>query len=118
MYCAASENGFEDFSGKSINDLDFTKSKDLFHLSLACIVAAYAESNQESPVSTEDLLYHATPQELTALHLAVISLRAEWYGVSKTVSEQLQKEADDLTEKEKAEAEKNAQPPTSDTADS
>ena len=118
LYCAASENGFEDLSGKSINEMDFTKSKDIMNLAVACIIAAYTEAKQEPPISSEDLLYKATPKELTDLYLTVINLRAEWYGVPKTVSDQIQKENEGMTDEEKAEAEKNAQPPTSDTADS
>lgn len=108
IYCAASENGFEDLSGKSINDLDFTKSKDLLNLAIACIVAAYAESEQETPIKSGDILYRATPKELTDLYLTVINLRAEWYELPKTVSDQIQKENEGMTDEEKAEAEKNA----------
>ena len=41
IYCAASENGFEDLSGKSINDIDFAKAKDMMNLAVACIIAYY-----------------------------------------------------------------------------
>ena len=118
LYCAASENGFEDLSGKSINEMDFTKSKDIMNLAVACIIAAYTSEKQEPPISSEYLLYKATPKELTDLYLTVINLRAEWYGVPKTVADRLQKENEGMTEEEKAEAEKNAQPPTSDIASS
>ena len=118
MYCAASEQGFEDLSGKSINDLDFTKSKDIMNLSLACIVAAYTAEDKEPPIKSEDILHRATSKELTDLYLTVINLRAEWYNVPKIVSDQLQKEAEQMTDAEKEEVAKNAPAPTTDTVSS
>ena len=117
-YCAASENGFEDLSGKSINDLDFTKSKDIMNLSLACIVAAYTSEDKEPPIKSEDILYRATSKELTDLYLTVIDLRAEWYNVPAIVADKLNKEAESMTDAEKEEAAKNAPAPTTDTASS
>ena len=118
IYCAASENGFEDLSGKSINDLDFTKSKDIMNLSLACIVAAYTAEDKEPPIKSEEILYRATSKELTDLYLTVINLRAEWYNVPAIVAEQMNKEAESMTDAEKEEAAKNAHAPTTDTASS
>ena len=107
MYCAASENGFEDLSGKSINDLDFTKTKDILNLSLACIVAAYTAENQEPPIKSEDILYRATSKELTDLYLTVINMRAEWYNVPALVADKLNQEAEQMTDTEKKELAKN-----------
>lgn len=118
MYCAASEQGFEDLSGKSINDIDFTKSKDVMNLSVACIIAAYTEVKQEPPIKSEDILYHTTSKELADLYMTVINLRSEWYGVPNIVADQLQKEAEQMTDAEKEEAAKNAPAPTTDTVSS
>ena len=107
MYCAASENGFEDLSGKSINDLDFTKTKDILNLSLACIVAAYTAENQEPPIKSEDILYKATSKELTDLYLTVIKMRAEWYNVPSLVANKLNQEAEQMTDTEREELAKN-----------
>ena len=107
MYCAASENGFEDLSGKSINDLDFTKTKDILNLSLACIVAAYTAENQEPPIKSEDILYKATSKELTDLYLTVINMRAEWYNVPSLVANKLNQEAEQMTDTEREELAKN-----------
>ena len=108
LYCAASENGFEDLSGKSINDLDYTKSKDIMALATACIVAAYSSEGTEPPVKTEDILYKATSKELTDLYLTVLNLRAEWYNIPKVVADKMEKEAEELTGEEKEADEKNA----------
>ena len=118
MYCAAAENGFENFSGKSIFDFDHTKNADRLHLAMACIVAAYSADDQEPPIKSEDILYKATQKELLDLYLAAIALRNEWYGVTKALSDQLKKEEESLTEEERKEAEKNAEAPATDTASS
>lgn len=115
IYCAASENGFETLSGKGIADLDFTRSQDLLQLALACIIAAYTRDHQEPPLTGDDLLYNATPQELTELYTATLTLRNEWYGVPAVVEKQLEQEAAQMTDEEKEAAEKNAQQPTTDT---
>ena len=106
-YCAAAENGFEDIAGKSINEMDLRMNKDIMSLAMACIIAAYTVEGQEPPIESKDLLYKATSKELTELYLTVINLRAEWYGVPATVSDQMKKEAEQMTDEEKAEAEKN-----------
>lgn len=117
-YDTASEQGFESLSGKSINDIDFTRTTDMFNLSVACIVSAYDADNQKAPITSKDILHNATSKELEDLYLTVINLRAEWYSVPKFIADQLDKEAEGMTEAEREEAAKNAPAPTSDTADS
>ena len=80
LYCAATENGYEQLAGQSINDLDFKKQS--------------------------DLLYNAEPKDITQLIIAVIELRAEWYNVPLVVANKSDnaKHADD----EKPEEQKNA----------
>ena len=93
LYCAATENGFEVMSKKSIYDINFTNQNDLFHLSLAAIIAAYeaAEPNKEGqrpepPVTTKDLMYEAKPADLISLFTSVLELRNKWYEVPEVVS--------------------------------
>ena len=118
MYCAASENGFEDLSGKSFQDFNFTSNKDLLNLSIACIVASYAEEGIDAPISGKDLLYKATPQELANLYKTVLELLKEWYGLNEVIARQLEEEAAQLTPKERASAKKKRKTPTTDTASS
>ena len=84
-YCAAAETGYEQLSGKSIAEINFNSQEDLIRLSLAAIIAAYMSNGEESPVTSNDILFDAKPNELLELFTAVISLRAEWYGVSAVV---------------------------------
>ena len=103
-YCAAAESGYEQLAGKTIAVFIPTFGKneqgedvitkpaeattyDFLALASAAIAAAYANDNQEPPVTTEDILYEASPQEVTTLLNTVIELRNEWYGIPKVVQE-------------------------------
>lgn len=92
LYCAATENGFERLSGKSIYEIDFNSQDDIITLCLCAVVAAYSEKDEQPPITSETLLYHAKPKELIELAKAVIELRAEWYELPKVLAENLEKE--------------------------
>ena len=108
-YCAATERGFEEMSGKNVNIFwptfgkdeegkDVVKepptatNSDYITLALAGIVAAYAAKGEESPVTSADILYHATPTEVTTLITTIIQLRNDWYGITKVVKDMLDAE--------------------------
>lgn len=86
-YCAATETGFERIADKSIGEIDFSKQDDLLKLSIAAVIAAYQRKGEEPPITTDTLLYDATPKELGELFVGVIELRAAWYGIPKVVHE-------------------------------
>ena len=122
-YCAATETGFEILSGKKIDvftstptvwdtDVKATKfdppaatNEDYLTLATAAIVAAYARNEEEPPVKSEDILYDATPQEVSNLLTTVVMLRVEWYKVPDVVKP-------DMKPERKFRKPKNAQPPT------
>ena len=87
LYCAATENGFEELRGKSIHDLDFNLQQDLIVLGLCAIVSYYSRKGEDSPVTSETLLYDATAQELIELVKTVAEMRAEWYGVPAVIKQ-------------------------------
>ena len=70
---------------------------------MAAIVAAYARRNEEPPITVDDILYDATPQEVTELIKTVIDLRAKWYEIAQVVKDEAQRESDaeDTNEDEK-----------------
>ena len=113
LYCAATENGYEQLAGQSINELDFKKQSDLMKLALAAIISAYSRDKQEPPVTDSDLLYDAAPEDIVKLLIAVVELRNEWYQVPKVVADKADntKQTDD----ENPEEQKNAQAPTTAT---
>ena len=79
-YCAAAETGYERLSGQSsdifvpeverddegniTNVKQRAKADDYIKLALAAIIAAYARNNEESPVTAEEILYDAAPDEV------------------------------------------------------
>lgn len=98
LYCAAAEIGFEALSGKS-SDVFIPKkdaegkflpppatTQDYIYLALSAIVAAYDFRKEAQPITTEDILYKATPAEITTLITTVIRLRNEWYRVPTVVT--------------------------------
>ena len=102
-YCAAAETGYERLSGQSsdifvpeverddegniTNVKQRAKADDYIKLSIAAIVAAYARQNEESPITADDIMYDATPQEVTTLITTVIELRAKWYEIPSVVKQ-------------------------------
>ena len=105
MYCAATETGYEIMAEKSsqvflptILERDengkVTKAEppaatldDYIKLALAGIVAAYEseDENKKPPVTSKDILYHATSEEVTNLVATIGKLRKEWYNVPDVV---------------------------------
>ena len=79
LYCAASETGFQDLTGKNISvfmpKFEFENGEavmkeppaaediDYIKLALSCIMAAYLRDNEEVPVTSEDILYNASRDE-------------------------------------------------------
>ena len=110
-YCAATETGFESLSGKNVNvftstPTEFDKdgkptkfgppvatTQDYLTLAVAAIVAAYARNEEEPPVKSEDILYDATPQEVSNLLTTVVMLRVEWYKVPEVVNTDMKPDA-------------------------
>ena len=102
-YCAAAETGYEQLSGQSseifvpeverddegniTNVKQRAKADDYIKLAIAAIVAAYARQNEESPITADDIMYDATPQEVTTLITTVIELRAKWYEIPSVVKQ-------------------------------
>lgn len=122
-YCAATETGYELMSKNSIavftptfgkdddgNDIIIEAAKattqDYLYLAAATIVAAYARANEEPPVTSEDILYDASPTDVMNLLTTVVALRNEWYKVPEVVKPDLR------TDEQKGNKKKNAQPPT------
>jgi hypothetical protein len=105
MYCLASEIGFQNESGKTMDvfNPDYEEKdgklvlkampqatdKDYITLVLACITAAYESEGQEAPVKSDTLIYHATREEISALVAAVVSMRAEWLFVPATIKPEM-----------------------------
>lgn len=110
FYCAATENGYERISGgktigvflptfksdgdgnQVVDKLPEATNEDYMLLAIAGIVAADTYHKRESVISSEDILYNATPTERKLLIETIVELRNEWYEVPKIIAEIIHKE--------------------------
>jgi len=121
-YCAAAETGYERLSGQSSdifvpdvekdedgnikNVIQKAKADDYIKLAIAAIIAAYARKEQDPPITADDIIYDAEPEEVSALITSVVELRAKWYNIPTVVSEQ--NDTPEETEEEGDDKPKNA----------
>ena len=105
LYCAAAETGFESLSGKTSDVFSPHREKDedgkeiilppeantgdWLTLAVGAIIASYARAGKDAPITADDILYDATPLEVTELITAVITLRNEWYKIPSVVKEEM-----------------------------
>ena len=106
LYCAATETGFEQLvsgTNKDINvflptiaerDADGKPTKyeqpaataeDYIKLALASVIAAAARQKKEPVITADDIMYEATPDEITTLITTVVELRNAWYSIPEAV---------------------------------
>ena len=101
LYCAASETGFQDITGKNISvfmpKIEFENGEavmkeppaaediDYIKLALACITAAYMRNNEQPPITSEDILYNASSDEVIEMVKAVAQMQQEWMFVPPTI---------------------------------
>ena len=74
-------------------------------LAMACIIAAYECDGEEPPIKSEDLLYHASREEVQNLVTTVLQMRNEWLQVPNTIKPEME-------EREGKGRQKNAKTPT------
>lgn len=119
-YCTATETGYESISGKSsvIFIPKITKDEhgniqsvtpqsnvaDYITLAVAGIIASYTRRHQDAPISSEDIMYEASPEEVQDLIRNILEMRNEWYKVPILVKPI---EGEQEPESSDADAEKN-----------
>lgn len=109
-YCAATETCFESLSGKKIDvflstptewdadgkatrfDPPQATTEDYIQLAISAIIAAYSRTREDTPVKSDEILYDATPQEVTELLTTAAKLRMEWYSVPDVVTPDIKPE--------------------------
>ena len=70
-------------------------------LAVAAIIAAYQRKHEDAPISSDDIIYEANPEEVAELIKTVIELRNEWYNIPSVVNTNV-----NMTDNEKEVAEK------------
>lgn len=110
-YCTATETGYETITGKSsvifipkvtkddngniISVEPQTNVADCITLAVAGIIASYTRRHEQAPITSDDILYDGTPQEVQDLIKAILDMRNEWYQVSSLVVQENSQSQDD-----------------------
>lgn len=107
LYCAATETGYEQLSGKSSDAFVARNGKDgevipptaklddYLKLAISAIVAAYSRKGEEPPVKTGQIIYDCTAEDITQLVTTVIQMRYEWYTVPSVIKQEQQAEVEE-----------------------
>lgn len=82
-YCFATEIAFQKYTGVGLDKFDAMNPEHVIYIVLAALLSYYEGEKLEIPVKDTDLMYHATPTELTTALTEVFTLRNEWYEVPK-----------------------------------
>lgn len=80
-YCFATEIAFLQYTGKSLEEYEPGNAEHIIYLILSSILSYYNSlpEKPKAPVVDTDLMYHATPEELTNALSVALELRREWY---------------------------------------
>ena len=116
-YCAATETGYEKITGKSsaifVPEIEKDEegkikevkrnatTEDFIILAVAAIIAAYQRNHETAPVTADDIIYEASPAEVTELLKTICELRNEWYNIPAVVNTD-----ENMTDDDKEAAEK------------
>jgi hypothetical protein len=79
-YCYAVELMFRKASGVNIDAIDIGDPDHLVALIVASAVAYATYSGAECPISSEQLMYDASPEDIIGAVSCVMSLREQWYN--------------------------------------
>lgn len=103
-YCTATETGYEAISGKSSvifipkvtkddkGNITSVESQanvaDCITLAVAGIIASYTRRKEKSPITSDDILYEGTPEEVQNLITTILNMRNEWYQVPSLIKKE------------------------------
>ena len=98
-YCAATEQSFENITGKS-SDVFFADKDgkvkatfgDFTSLAIAGIITYYAYKGEDAPIKDSEILFEATPSQRAALHDAILDLRFDWYEIPESLRRKIDEE--------------------------
>lgn len=88
-YCYAVELMFRKASGVSIDAIDMGDPDHLVALIVASAVAYSTYSGAECPISSEQLMYDASPEDIIGAVSCVMSLREQWYNTGSLVKKKV-----------------------------
>jgi hypothetical protein len=87
-YCYATEIAFHGYTEKDFTTFINESYKQqnispnyVMYAIISAIFAYYEAHEEESPIVDNDLMFHATPEEIKAAFIAVTQLYREWYNL-------------------------------------
>lgn len=101
-YCFATEIGFRDLTGVTLDDFDISNPSQTAALIMAAIIAYYQSRNEDAPVEISSIIYECKPKEIVEALNTVYNMRASWYMGDDEARENIPEE------EEKGEQAKNA----------
>lgn len=109
-YCTATETGYETITGKSsvifipkvtkddngkiISVEPQTNVADCISLAVAGIIASYTRRKEKAPITSDDILYEGTPEEVQNLIKVILEMRNEWYQVPSLLKKENDQDQD------------------------
>lgn len=109
-YCTATETGYETITGKSsvifipkvtkddngkiISVEPQTNVADCISLAVAGIIASYTRRKEKAPITSDDILYDGTPEEVQNLIKVILEMRNEWYQVPSLIKKENDQDQD------------------------
>lgn len=102
-YCFATEIGFRDLAGVTLDNFDISNPSQTAALIMAAIIAYYQSRNEDAPVEISSIIYECKPKEIVEALNTVYTMRASWYMGDDEARENIPEE-----EEEKGEQAKNA----------
>ena len=94
-YCFATEIAFQNYTGVGFDKFDPMNPEHVIYTVLAAILSYYKSEGKEIPVKDTDLMYNATPTELTTALTEIFELRKEWYDIPKGAERKDEEPADE-----------------------
>lgn len=110
-YCYATEIGYKinsdeevtDFIGEVITSVQSQRMPDIrksLFLITAALTAYYESKKENAPITTDEIMYESTPDELGLALGTIISLRADFYHLPKNEPEDKPTENDNQEKNE------------------
>lgn len=105
-YCYATEIAFKDLAGEdiadfikdaylSINDNRMPDAKKCIYAILSAILAYSNAKNEDAPISDNDIMHNASPDEVGNAIGTIISLRAQFYHIPTGEEEKTEDKSDE-----------------------
>ena len=78
-YCYATEIAFRNYTGVNVANIDANNPEHVVYLIIAAVFAYYNAKKEELPISDNDVLNEASPEEISGAAKAILEMCGRWY---------------------------------------